>query len=186
MKNANIKKAEVIHQNMRTKTILEVTPFNDVFYKGCFYNSLFTLFLYYNIDIYKYLINDVIYYNYQQETGLISSEYLETKSLYDSFKEDRVQFFTEKCCKDIFEKVITAIDNGRPSIVVYDPYYNSVRQDVYKKMHLSHSILINGYDRVRQLVYAIEHQQWENLAYEQLKIPFKDMHESYYKGIRCV
>jgi len=129
------------------------------------------------------MVDDIIHYDYQKETELIISEYLENKSFFELLKEDGVQIYTEKCCEDILEKLILAIDKGRPVVVFYDPYYNPIRKDVYKKMHLNHSILINGYNKKNKFIYAIEHKQWENLEYEQLAISFDDLKNAYYRGL---
>ena len=161
-----------------------IRPFNDLFYKDCFYNSLFSLFSYYGIDIYKYMVDDIIHYEYRNEAGLIYSNYLENKSIYDLMKEDNVQFVTEKFYEDIIKQITSSIDSERPTIILYDPYYNSIRRDVFKKIHLDHSIVINGYNKRKGLIYAIEHNHWESLAYEQFAIPFNDIENAYYNGLK--
>lgn len=175
------KKKMTFHVNKDEK-ILNAHPFNDILYKGCLYNSLFSLLQYNNIDIYRYMTEDVIVYKYQEESGLIDTEFIENKSLQEMLQEDHIQFITKKFCEDITQEIVHAIDLGNPVIISCDPYYNPGRTDAYQKLHFNHSILVNGYNRRKRIFYILEHKHWENLNYEQNIIPFDVLELCYKKG----
>lgn len=138
---------------------------------------------YYNIDIYKYMTEDVIVYDYHKKSGVIDIRFIQNKSLQKILKEDHVQIATKKTCKNIIKKLVQAINENKPVIVTYDPYYNPARNDAYHKLHFNHSILVNGYNLDKRVIYALEHKQWENLNYEQSSIPFDTFKLCYEKGI---
>lgn len=162
--------------------LINVLPFNDIFYKTCHYNSWFALFKHYGLNIYKYMVSDVIYYDYRKETGLLTSEYLENKPMLSLLEEDNVKYRAQKYCEDIIGEIISAVDQARPVIIYYDPYFNPVRQDAYGKKHFDHSIVVNGYNKKKETIYALEQEQWDTLSYGQIAVSFNDISNAYYQA----
>lgn len=52
--------------------ILEnIEPFNDIWYKNCFYSSLFPIVLYFNKTITPYLFNELYFYSYDSDEMVV-------------------------------------------------------------------------------------------------------------------
>lgn len=73
------------------------------------------------------------------------------------------------------QKIIGAIENDHPVILAVDGYYLSIRIDTFNKTHLSHAILIHGYDRDLQIFHIVEHRYQNSFIYEKRTIPFEDI-----------
>lgn len=157
-----------------------IEPYNDVFYKDCFYNSAFPIVKHFNKDILIYLVNDIIAFEGTKSAHMpLAAEYFPVKSLEDVMKEEGIQCKTQAVCQDLEAEVKAAIDMKHPVIVWIDCFYKEDRTDTYKKVHWPHSLLIYGYNEERQVFFIVEHEFRDNLSYKKKVISYANLEEAY-------
>lgn len=71
-----------------TKILDNFEPYNDIWYKNCFYHALFPIVTHFNRNISPFLINDIFIYRYDKDkTGVkFTQEVLSKKSLLEILK----------------------------------------------------------------------------------------------------
>ncbi|NDI34213.1 beta-ketoacyl synthase N-terminal-like domain-containing protein [Chengkuizengella sediminis] len=156
-------------------TIEPIEPFNDLYYRNCFYNSMFPIVNHVGGDMMYFLLNDMIFYEYENETGKFSIKYVATKSLDQIFDQVRLHVDRRFDNNNIVEELKQCISDGKPVVIWVDAFYESIRKDTYQKQHLDHTILVYGYNEKEQQFHIIEHDRRENLTYQKCKIPFSDI-----------
>lgn len=69
-------KVENTGQNYRPGNVRldNIEPFNEVFYKHCFYNSLFPVILHYDRNLYPFLVNDILTYGSDRDRNWMNSD----------------------------------------------------------------------------------------------------------------
>lgn len=166
---------------MESKIILSnIVPFNDMFYKSCFYHSLFPIIGYYGKSIMELMVNDVIVYEYNENIPVpLGVEYMPTTPLNVLLDEVGIRVRIQLESNDIVNDMITAISKRRPVILWVDSFYEPFREDTYQKKHLLHTLLIYGFCLANQKFYIIEHDHEENLSYDCREISFDDLMNAY-------
>ncbi|WP_432409055.1 amino acid adenylation domain-containing protein [Wukongibacter sp. M2B1] len=169
-------------QDIETKNgilLRRMEPFNDIFYKNCFYNSLFPVLRYFNLSIMSILINDIIIYEFQREKGDII-QYIPTRNIEKVIEDMNIEVSFKKHSDNIIEDIITALDVHKPVIIWIDCYYSPIRRDEYKKKHLAHTLLIYGYDESKKVFYTIEHTNQYSFNYRKRLISYSDLANGFY------
>jgi amino acid adenylation domain-containing protein len=164
------------------KKILEnIEPFNELFYKTCFYNSLFPVLGYFGESILPVLMNDIIMYRCSSEGQSLDEGicYEPVRPLEMILEEADIGIDTGLESENIIIGIEKSISNDRPVILRVDSFYESIRKDTYMKKHLNHTLLIYGYDSSEQVFYIIEHDREENLSYKKCTIPYGDVVNAY-------
>ncbi|MFS1512191.1 beta-ketoacyl synthase N-terminal-like domain-containing protein [Chengkuizengella sp. SCS-71B] len=165
-----------IYLNGPEITIEPMEPFNDLYYRSCFYNSLFPIINHFGGDIMYFLLNDMILYKYEQEeTENFSIQYAEAKPLNQIFDQVGLLVNHRFDNSNIVEELKQCISDGKPVVIWLDAFYESIRKDTYQKQHLDHTILVYGFNEKEQQFHIIEHDRRENLTYQKCKIPFSDI-----------
>lgn len=162
--------------------ILEgIEPFNDVYYKSCFYNSLFPIVKYLGKDVSTFLVNQIIAYNYDDnlKTIPLSASYRSIKD--DSTILDEIGIFarTKEVSNDIIHDITSSISEGRPAILWVDSYYEPIRDDTFQKKHLVHTWLVFGFNDTKRECHIIEHRHSDSLVYEKYVLGYDDVINSY-------
>lgn len=163
------------------KIIDGIEPFNDIFYKSCFFNSFFPVLLLYNKDIEKILVNDTILYTSEigyEDLG-IDVEYIQHIPFEDIINDEGFELRTGKNSDDIIKDIIESITNDRPVIIWVDCYYESIRKDMYNKEHLAHTLLVYGYDKNEEVFHIIEHKHRDHNSYQKKVIGYDDIVNSH-------
>ncbi|WP_379133795.1 beta-ketoacyl synthase N-terminal-like domain-containing protein [Paenibacillus sp. sgz500958] len=162
----------------------DIEPFNEVFYRNCFYNSMFPVAAYFKGSIMPFLLNDLILY----EAGEIASargaagyevRYLSVDPLEQVFERAGFGVDTRRGSSDITLELMQCIDRQQPVVLWVDCYYLSIRKDAYLKEHFDHTLLIYGYDRQQEVFHVIEHDRRENLSYKPRTMPFSDIRSGF-------
>jgi acyl transferase domain-containing protein len=148
-------------------------PFNAIFYKNCFYNSMFPVARHFGRSILPFLVNDIIVY--EQEEGRYSAEYSPVQPIEEVFRHTGLQVDTRYDNGDIVNELIAALSEGKPAVLWVDSFYESIRKDAYRKQHIDHTLLVYGYNRKERLFHIIEHDRRENLSYKKQVISFEDV-----------
>lgn len=162
--------------------ILEgLEPFKDIFYKSCFYNSLFSVVKYFGKDVSAFLSNQIIAYNHDnnQNTISLSASCHSLKNDLTILDEIGISARTKRVSKDIIHDITGSITEGRPVILWVDSYYEPIRNDTYYKKHLAHTWLIYGFNDSKKKCHIIEHRHEDSLDYEKCILGYDDVINSY-------
>ncbi len=161
--------------------ICGIKPFNDFIYKGCFYSSVFPILLSLKRSIISFIINDSIVYHYDENqpgTGL-TIMFQEAVPISSVLQSQGIVYVTQEHVTNIIDTIINALEQKQPVVLWVDCFYESIRTDVYHRIHHSHTLLFYGYERDEQTFNIIEHQNLESPVYEERKISFQDVENAY-------
>lgn len=165
---------------LEEKTLSPIHPFNDFFYRDCFYNALFPALTFYGKSILPILINEVPVYTQGKDMIINEPNFVSVIELADVLKNSGLILRKRTVSvDDLVQELINSIRIGNPIILGMDCYYEPIRQDMYLKHHWSHNLLVFGYDIKKQLFRIIEHKMINSLTYQALEIPFTDIVNSY-------
>ncbi|WP_422657544.1 beta-ketoacyl synthase N-terminal-like domain-containing protein [Paenibacillus sp. EC2-1] len=179
-----------LHESQQSVILANIEPFNDLYYRNCFYNSFFPVVKYFGGSILPYLINDLLLFNrndVDEEDEGYELRYEEIKPQNTLFTEMNLSLQTEFDFGEIETVLVQNISRGNPVIVWVDCYEIPFRADAYKKQHVDHTILVYGFDEGTQMFHIIEHDRRENLSYKPCLIAFNDLvrackgYETYYQ-----
>ncbi|MGO4529162.1 beta-ketoacyl synthase N-terminal-like domain-containing protein [Paenibacillus sp. 2TAF8] len=163
-----------------TVTIEGMIPFNELFYKSCFYNSFLPVLSHYNCSIETVLLNDIFVYH----NGFTWKEFAVESIVLKNWSEmqERLGLKMEtEAHHGAFNELIAklSLDRDCPVIVWVDCYEMINRQDTYKKEHLPHTILICGYDEAQKKYLVIEQVHKDTLSYEKQWVDFEIVQNGY-------
>ncbi|MDR0268475.1 hypothetical protein [Paenibacillus sp.] len=156
-----------------------IVPFNEIYYKDCFYNSLFPIVLYFQKNILHFLVNDIFHYARSQQHNIPDIQCTTVNSIDKVFFDTGIHCDYKVSTDDIIGDLLTSLSQGRPAIVWIDCYYEAIRPEMYRKMHWPHTLAVFGYDQELQTFDIIEHAHKDNLAYEKRTIGFAELQDCY-------
>jgi len=157
----------------------KIVPFNEIYYRGCFYNSLFSALPYFGANELPLLLNDTISYGRNEETGMIRADYREARGFGEVMADLGVAMLVRERVGDLVGTVARSILEGRPAIVSVDCFYIPDRADTYRKLHWSHSLLVFGYDEQAGRFDIVEHKDRDSLTYEKKTIAARDLERAF-------
>jgi hypothetical protein len=166
------------NENHSQEIVLQgIEPFNEIFYKNCFYNSAFPIIKHYGRSIIPLLSNDILVYINKsgKEKAALGVEYHSGRPVEELLIDSGLSFKTKTNYDDIVNALICSISLGRPVIIWVDCFYESIRADMYMKTHWDHTLLVYGYNLTNKTFNIIEHKHKDNLSYEKMTIGFDDM-----------
>lgn len=164
---------------MYSKVLSNIEPFNEIYYRDCYYSALFPVLRYFGKSICPFLLNDIFLYQIDRNTKMLQlrgysikteTEILESLSIKCSMK-----MFTE----NLTENICSSICSNKPVIVLVDSFYESIRPDAYLKSHFPHFILIYGFDNLQKMFNIVEHRYRESFLFEHRIISYEDIINSY-------
>ncbi|WP_010250906.1 AMP-binding protein [Acetivibrio cellulolyticus] len=158
-----------------SRIINNVEPFNDVFYRSCYLNSLIPIVRHFNKDLMPLLVNDIIGYQYKNGDMQNIIQYMPVEPVEKILDNIGIKSLSSSDDSNLCDRINTAISNGRPVVLWIDCFYSPVRVDAYNKSHFEHCILIYGYDNTKRVYSVIEHRHRDNLSYEKKLIPYQDI-----------
>lgn len=134
-----------------------VVPFNEFFFRSCYYHQLIAGLSCLGIERDAVLLNAFT---------LIRDDFsTENEWFLDEKKLEKAVGYRNKKCNINKRKLIRCIDKGRPVIVGVDCYYAESREDTYKKQHAPHFVLVYGYDLEHGEVNVVDHRFLNSLGY---------------------
>lgn len=156
-------------------------PFNELFYKTCFYNSLFPIIKHYQREIFPILINDVSLYGEVIEKDKLdfNIKYLPNKNICDLLMHIGIKLKSYKKKDNLVEEIKNSIEQKMPVIIRIDCFLEPFRRDAYMKKHIPHTLLIYGYDECNRQFNIIEHKNKDTLSYEKKTIKYEDLINAY-------
>ena len=172
---------EEVNNNSNIKVIENIEPFNELFYKNCFYNSCFPVIRSYEKNIISYLVNDICIYTCEGKGDKLKLgvKFVSSLPMEQILNNDGIMYKTKRASEDIIKDIIDNISNNKPVIIWIDCFYESIRKDTYQKQHWPHTLLIYGYDLSNSTFNIIEHGNRDNLAYMKRVIAFDDIRNAY-------
>lgn len=184
---ANIIDNEISGSDNKEKVVMKMEPFNDFFYKNCFYNSAFPVLKYFNKDIISILINDVVLYAYDKSTSReqLTLRYVQRVPLERLLLQEGIGLNSFEMSNNLINDIIESLSKDKPVVLWIDCYYSSIREDKYQKEHWPHTWLVYGYDKTKREILIIEHSHSDNLSYEKKTVSFEETincYEGYLKN----
>ena len=152
---------------MQKNKIKGVKPFNDFFFKSCYYHQLMAGIACFGIDRDAILLNT---FTSIQENFNIGKEYI-----FEEKKLEKLLGYRSKYCNISKAKLIRCIDNGCPVIMGVDCYYLPSRPDAYQNRHVPHFILAYGYDLDEQQANVVDHDYRNSSKYQEKTISLEDL-----------
>lgn len=159
-----------------TRVILpNIEPFNDLYYRNCFYNSLFPAIRHFGRSIQPFMLNDLIVY-VQPGSGSrpYGIDYVSVLPLDELFLLQGLHVTMRHDHELILSETVEALRSGKPVIAWVDSYYEPIRKDTYGKRHVDHTLLVFGYDDQLRQFHIMEHDRQENLSYAARTIEYED------------
>lgn len=138
-------------------------PFNDVLYKNCFYNQLFTCMNYLSASYYPILMNDVYYYADEKTSFRLES--LSIKKEDDILKSVGICMEEKAYSTDFRSHVLGCLKKGSCAIVFIDCYYYPLKRDNYLRLHNPHAVSVIGCDFENKLLRIVDHNFETSLHY---------------------
>lgn len=164
------------------KVLKNIKPFNEFFFKNCFFDSFFPVIGYYNKSIMPFLINNIAIYKGECKNGRVclDAEYLSCMDDAEIMFNMGINCLTVTTGENLIGNIKKSISNGRPVIIWVDCYYEPIRPDAYLKLHWPHTWLLYGYDDHESLCNIIEHGQRESLSYKERTLCYQDVLNCYH------
>lgn len=155
-------------------------PFNDVFYKDCFYNAFFSVLKKYGRNIEHFLVNDLLVYGYDEANPyFIEIKYEEIKPLPSLANQVGISLELTNVSNDIVNDIRYVLMHQKACIVQVDVYYSPERKDTFQKKHWSHTLLVYGYNDSKGVFYILEHSDIDALDYKESTITYRDLERCY-------
>lgn len=152
---------------MKKNKIEGVQPFNDFFYKSCYYHQLIAGLACLGIDKENILINSFV--SIKEDFVTINDGLFDEKNLakYIGYKDIR-SYGSRK-------KFIRWIDKHRPIVTGVDCYYLESRPETYLKRHDPHFVLVYGYDLDKDELNIVDHNYMNSHEYIEKVVSFKNI-----------
>lgn len=169
------------HNALNKMYLAGIEPYNDIYYKGCFFNAFFPILNHFNIDLFSFISNDIIVYEYNKnlERADFGIKFISIRDAEELLNDVGLYAESRKVAADIIDNIIDSISLHRPVIIGVDCFYESIRPDMYKKNNWSHYVSIYGYDQDTATVNILEHDNVYNLTYRKCRIGYTDIYNSY-------
>lgn len=162
------------------KILDNIEPYNDIYYKNCFYQAFFPVVNHFNKDIALFLLNDIFVYDYDKEKDGLRFD-LKALSIESESKlmEEIGIVLQAKKSSSIISDLKTSINSERPVIIPIDAYYESFRPGVYLGSHTPHNLLVYGYNEYEQTFNILEQISKDSLRCGKNTISYMDTDNCY-------
>lgn len=152
-----------------TAEIKNIHPYNDVFYRSCYYNCLFSILIHFNKSIYPFLYNDIAVYDINNNIRGINlyTKWLEYKSEIELLKELGIKYECKYKSEDIITDIENSLSQKRPIILYSDSFFYN-KHALYQKDHVHVCILLIGFHKKAQTYQIILNECRQEITYEQL------------------
>ena len=163
------------------KILDDFEPYNDIWYKSCFFHAFFPVIRHFNRDILPFISNEIFIYEYNETKTdyKLGMKVFEKNSVENILESMDINVMTKVETNDIIGNLISSIDNERPVIIFIDCYYESIRPDAFQKNHFPHTLLIYGYNNIDEMFYILEHKYRDSYLYEKRTISYSDVVNCY-------
>lgn len=182
-----VEESEVIHSDniMRYAddaiVVENIQPYNDMFFESCFYNSMFSILIMYNIDISTLIRQYYLAYKMEEDSGRkkIYAKGQWNKEMMAMLKNVGLMYSSWKQVDSVSRRIKEAIRKGHPVVLWIDCFYETYRQEKYQKEHFKHTVTVFGYSDLKEEFYILEHKVADNTNYNKIAISYKELEECY-------
>lgn len=140
---------------MQKKKLRGITPYNDCWFRTCYYHQLIAALSYFGVPTEYTLMNYMI-----KVADFISWKDFsyEEKSILSDYEFDELTGIERKkyVAENVTDTVVKCINRKHPVIVGQDNFYLPYRPVYFNKMHCSHFVLCCGYDKINDTVTIFE------------------------------
>lgn len=151
----------------RNEIIADVKPFNEFLFRSCYYHQLIAALSCFGIDAENVLSNRFVF-------------------MRENFAIDEIGIFTDaelidrlgcriRNCKMRKSTLINNIDKQNPLIVGVDCFYLKSRPDTYSKKHMTHYIMVYGYDTDADSALVTDHDYANGFYYKKKAISLENL-----------
>lgn len=144
---------------MKKNRIDGVKPFNEFFFKSCYYHQLLAGLSCFGIGRDAILFNAFI---------LIKPDFeVQNEIIFQGERLEKMLGYRKIHCNMNKAKLIRCIDKGQPIIMGVDCYYLESRLETYGKENSPHFILVYGYDLIKNEANVVDHQYINSYKYQE-------------------
>ena len=183
--NKTLERSNIISKNTKslpksTFVVGAIKPTN-LFFKNCFYSSLFPALKFLGGDFKPLIANTIYYFTFSK--GKLEFIPIDVKSESVLLEEQGITIVkSHQSYNSLNDFIVSRVLNKVPVIIPVDPYYECNRRDTYNKVHAHHFVLVFGYDSILNDYIVIDQGHIDSLNYEVRRIPMNDILNGY-KGV---
>lgn len=152
---------------MRKFKIEKVKPFNDLYFRSCYYHQLLAGLNAFDIDKDEVLLS---FFTLIKPNFKIKEINFNEKRNFLKNRNYKI-----KLCNLTKEKLIKEIDEGYPVILGIDDYYLESKEATYLKHHEPHFILAYGYDLDNDITNVVEHDYFNDYNYKEKELSLNNI-----------
>jgi acyl carrier protein len=179
-------KSSILTENLENRVLLDITPFNDVYYRSCYFSALIPAIIYFGGDYFRLFCNDIMLFHLkdEQKQVRISTEYFSQLTTEEVLQSMGLEARENHNVEDLIEQIYLDISQNRPVILHIDCYYEPIRSDMYWKNHWSHYLIIVGFDIKARTIDVLEQNDLYSMTYALHKINNVDLIKMYTGAIK--
>jgi hypothetical protein len=162
---------------MTVKQISGIHPYNELFYRSCFFNCYFPIVTLYDQEVAPYLLNDQYAYGLSEE-GYLQVDCMSTHNPETIMNLQGIQVEKISRCSNLIDTIKQDLMLDRPVIVWLDSYVQRGRKE-YLTKHSRHSILLTGFHERNQTFHVLENRHLDNLSYEHQVLSYNEVQKGY-------
>ena len=152
---------------MLSNNIVGVKPFNEFWFKSCYYHQLVAGLSCFGITHGDFLVNSMVF---------IERDFLlDTTGILGEKEFEKFFGYTCRRCNITEKSLVKRIDKGCPVIVGVDCFYLESRSDTYRITHAPHFILAYGYDLEKREVNVVDHIYRNSFEYSKKTISLDNL-----------
>ena len=155
-----------------------IKPFNEIWFKNCYYSAYFPIIIALGETIVPLLTNQIFEFHID-DYGYISFD----EKIYE--KEDEIEnklgikVIKKIVVDDVIKRLKSSINKGNPVLLKVDCFYESTRLDTYKKIHAPHVITVYGYNDKSKEFCILDHDSINSIMYKEKTLPYSDIQKAY-------
>lgn len=150
-----------------------IVPFNEYFYRSCFYNNLLTVLKNFEKNILEVLLNDkfIFVLRKQDDKFYLTVDYLSCLPLQQFLSKIGIQFSCYDVKRISFESfIIKKLTLGRIMIIWVDNYFLPYKVNNYHQNHYLTTLIVYGYNVVEKEFLIIDTSDNQRLNYHQIAV----------------
>lgn len=152
---------------MRKFKIDKVKPFNDLYFRSCYYHQLLAGLKAFDINKDEVLLSFFTLikpnFNIKEINFNEKKKFLKTRN------------YKIRLCNLNKEKLVNKLDKGYPIILGIDDYYLESKEVTYLKHHEPHFLLVYGYDLDRDIANVVEHDYFNDYNYKEKELSLNNI-----------
>ena len=152
---------------MRKTKIQGMKPFNEFYFRSCYYHQLLAALSCVGVDKDSILISSFIH--------ICKNFVIDDKDFFEDKKLQRKLGFKLKKCNITERSLIKSIDKGRPIVVGVDSFYLGSRPGTYLKRHVPHFVTVYGYDLDNDLLNVVDHDYYKSMEYKEKMVSLSNI-----------